>query len=323
MRINPLHFGVFCNVFLGAVIYYLMPKVLFKTCAPVAATLNAALPYIKNTDCWTNKAQPENLAPFDKPILFTVIVSLSNSMSLLLYWFMSRRQHNKAESSWNWRTFLIIVVPSFLNVSSTCLSFVASTTIAGSVITATKGSRILWTALLGVYVFRNKVLFAYHWLGVVLAMIGVGLVALSAVLGKPSASADPTLGLVLAISGEFVRAFYLVVVEIMVKGKYNVHPVYLSGCMGVWGTLMSFGVLLFCSFGLKTTNTHSGITYPAVGYEDISSSMYMLSHSPQIIVLVSVLFSIQFIFDVGTILTSKFLSAVHTAICSILRSFFT
>jgi len=347
---NPVYFGVFCNVFLGAIVFYLYPSILFKTCAPVSDSDDPAeyKKFLNPEKVKKGKCDKDNEMAWDRPFFFAVFNYMSYSLALLAYLFITRRAERHAKrdgkpvpaNSWSWSNFGIISIPSTIDVGSRLMSLMAAASIPGSVLAATKGTRILWTALLGVFVFRNKKLLPYNWVGVGGATVGVLLIAIATIFGQQyleeqrnkgagshAHKANMPLGIGLALGAELIRAFYLIVVEKLVKGKRNIDPVFTGGALGVWGIIFGLPILLIVGFGLKTSYTHKigGVEtkLPEVAIEDIGVSWYMMTSSGLIMGVLATLFCILFIFDVGSIMTSKYLSAVHNAICSIMRSFVT
>jgi len=349
---NPVYFGVFCNVFLGAIVFYLYPSILFKTCAPVADMDEDYQKFINPKKQEKGKCEGNEMA-WDRPFFFAVFNYMSYSLALLAYLFITRRSEMHAKrdnkpvpaTSWSWKNFGIISLPSTIDVVSRLMSLMAAASVPGSVLAATKGTRILWTAILGVFVFRNKTLHAFNWAGVAGATVGVILIALSTVFNhdylqekkdNAARAAGKTvsheshgggamaIGLGLALGAELIRAFYLIVVEKLVKGKRNIDPVFTGGALGVWGIIFAFPILLVVGYGIKTNYSKEGGPKLAdVNYEDIGVTWHMMTSSGLIMGVLAALFCILFIFDVGSIMTSKHLSAVHNAICSIMRSFVT
>ena len=211
-----------------------------------------------------------------------VYVYFALCFPLAIYGYKTKKERKAAKvdnllppvTNWEWRSMLIVSLLAFLDCSSRLMSFIAASFISGSVVLLIKGSRIVWTSILSLFIIPNKRLYAYNWAAVLLAMLGVFFVGFS-VFGNKRSSGNVGVGLAIAISGEVVRATHMVLEELLIKGKYQLDPLFFVGMRGIWGFFIMAPVLLLSTFVLMKSAA-SGEDVPL---EDLYDTVYMIGNS--------------------------------------------
>ena len=316
---SPARIGVFLSIVLGGLIYFLVGTIIYKTCAKVPEGTPISFNAVKQ------KCE-EGEDVFKKPYFMNLYGFFALCLSLLVYCVRECRQNRRLNSnptlesserersSSHWKKLAIIGGPAICDAGAKLATYSSIALISSSAVLLIKGTRIIWTSLLSLLFFPKKKFFLYHWLAVGLASLGVILVGFSELSNKKSDKGTIWVGLVIALGGEAVRAFGLVGAEFLLKGKYKYDPLFITGCKGVWGIAFMVPVLVATGSFL-----HNSDGYPV---EHISDSMFMISKSPTIISLLTSMFFLYFVADVGGLFIAKYLSAVHQSLCSVLRGLF-
>lgn len=123
--------------------------------------------------------------------------------------------------------------------------YVGLTLTYASVFQMLRGSVVIFTGILSV-LFLGRKLYAFHWLGMLLILVGLLVVGLSSLGGDDDANApNPILGDILIVGAQLVVAIQMVVEERAVK-KYNVPALQVVGYEGMFGaTAISVILLIF------------------------------------------------------------------------------
>jgi len=87
-------------------------------------------------------------------------------------------------------------------------------------------------------------LHSYHWIGMLLVLIGTALVGLASVIEPQNddTAPHPLWGAIIIVSATVVTAVQMVIEEKLLN-QYNVTPLFAVGCEGLWGFL-TLSVLL-------------------------------------------------------------------------------
>lgn len=180
---------------------------------------------------------------------FYLLLILFNSNSSLL--------HKNAELSDTQPTTIspfLLAIPMFFDFVGSIVQIFGLIMVSGSIYQIFKGSLVLFTALLSVLFLNTKFHFQ-HYLGILLVILGLILVGLAMEFFpnensyncKKTDKENNFLGIFLVILGQFFSAGQYVIEEKMIKNS-NYHPLKTVGIEGMWGTILSFVVLILLNF---------------------------------------------------------------------------
>lgn len=188
--------------------------------------------------------------------------------------------------------------------------------IAVSVMQMLRGSMVIFSALLTMPL-RHRKLRGFEWFGVIVCCTAMVLVGLSCILGSDSRSeygaGYQVLGCGLVIASQVVQALQIVIEESLLA-DVKLPPLIVVGMEGVWGTLMCiFSFIPIFYFIPGNDHEH---------YEDTYDTFYKVFTNLTIGMSSLVyFFSILFLNIGGMIVTSE-LTAVHRTIFEALRTMF-
>jgi len=130
---------------------------------------------------------------------------------------------------------LIFVLPAICDMTATSLMYVGLTMTYASVFQMLRGAVIIFTGILSL-IFLKRKLKLYHWTGMVLVLLGLGVVGLSSVLfgGHSESAPHPLTGDIIIVCAQVVVAIQMVVEEKFIS-KYNVPPLQVVGWEGIFG----------------------------------------------------------------------------------------
>lgn len=293
--------GVFAGQIVGFSFMFTMLKVISQTCVPMLPGMTQS------------KSCPEGEVKFERPVLNALMMVGSMSLSLIFYYFF---RHNKAGVPKIKRDlFAYILFPSALDVVCCGLLMAGSMYIPMSLVLTLKGIRILFSSLLVIVIFKRKQR-GHNWAGVAVAMLGVGLAALSAVLNsqgdKSAGASSPVLGIVLVLGSEFFRSLMVVTQEYLMKVK-RCDPTFLMGLQGVYGGTLIV-IMMVVSWLLIPGKDKDG------SFENMPVTFELASESPLILSLLSVLPFVTTAGFISSAFVTKLLSSVHNAMASVLMT---
>jgi len=212
-----------------------------------------------------------------------------------------------------------------------------------------RGSLMIFSAMLSIFCLGKK-LRVYHWYGIILCVIAVGMVGTASIEdAQGSANTNVSLqifGIVLIILGQFVQAMQIVTEEKMLK-NFKAPPLVIVGMEGIWGVLWMVVFLLIlyftpslgedctqeaicecdwtdqCTewapdeehFSLSTTcQSHS------LYHENTLESLKMIASSTELTGVICIyLFAILF-YNISGMNVTKHLSAIHRSILEACRT---
>ena len=295
------------SVFVGQIICFAIMFSFFKfitqTCVDV---LPGQIPDEKNC--------PPGQTKFTRPMLNAFMMVASMSLGFI-YYFPFR--HGKPGiPKITRKSLLYILLPSLLDCCCSLLLLAGSIFIPMSLALVLKGTRIFFSCLLAILLFKRKIR-AYQWTGVVLALIGSGLAGLSAILNNSSAQSSTTttmivLGICLVIAGEFVRSLMVTIQEMQMK-KGLCDPVFLMSLQGIYGGFFIF-VAMVIAWKVVGGNDVDG------SFESLAVTFQMASQSTSIIVMLCLVPIFSVTGFICSAFVSKLLSAVHNAMASVMMT---
>lgn len=263
---------------------------------------------------------PSGIHPFNKPWL-TNLMMFAGEASMLIPFTMrvAARRHrhpglDEALLSPRKVPLHIFAIPAVCDVVGSGVAAVAMMLIDAAVWQMMRGAVIIFSAIMAVTFLRRR-LQAYHWIGVLLTMIGLFLIGTAAVLAeaKTSPKADASharLGIALVILAQIFSAFQFTFEEYLLTG-YSVSSLQTVGMEGLWGCLYMAVVLAVMS---AVPGSDHGV------YESFPDGVYMIqgSHIMQFLVF-SYMLSIATYNYLGMQLCRK-LSAVTRCLVDCMRT---
>lgn len=207
-----------------------------------------------------------------------------------------------------------MAVPALCDSLATTLMNVGLTLTHVSVFQMLRGSVVIFTGLLSV-LFLNSKLYAFHWTGMFLVLLGLGCVGLASVLNADEGDAgakNPLLGDALVIAAQVIVSIQMVVEQKFV-GAHNVPALLAVGLEGVFGCLIMITALVALYYiPGDSAGNHA---------ENIIDAGYQMSQNP--VILLAVLgnvFSIAF-FNYFGISVTKEMDATTRMVLDSLRTF--
>lgn len=213
--------------------------------------------------------------PFDHPWFQAGLMMVGELMCLFIYLGTRTREDVEVAQKVPKTVFL---VPCCCDIVATALFCMGLGFIAASVAQMCRGTIVLFVCAMSV-VFLGRRQFPYHLAGVALVTVGIGFVALSALLGDRSgghsaASTRMLVGILLVIFAQLFQASMFVYEE-KIMSQYVVRPLQVVGMEGLYGVGISALILSV----LHTS-----------GHADTPGAIYQIMHSH--VLLASVLGSI-------------------------------
>jgi hypothetical protein len=242
---------------------------------------------------------------FERPMFIAFVMVASMALALPYYYVFRQRQTGNSRI-----VYLYSLLPAVLDAVSIVLMMAGAIFIPMSLTLTLKGARIMYTAVLVVVVFKRKQT-SFNWFSIFLSVIGVGLASLSSMLNSPDIQSSALIGIGLTLVSELLRALMTVSEEWLMKCR-GADPVLLIGLQGLYGG----GILSICV--VLAWAAIPGADFGS--YESLETTVSMVTHSPLLITLLSILPVIIALFYISSVLVTKFLSSVHNAIVSVLMT---
>lgn len=141
------------------------------------------------------------------------------------------------------KPYLLIFLPSFLDLLSMCFMLVGMLFLPASIWQMLRGANIVFAAILSIIILKRK-LYAFHWIGVGLAIVGISAVAMASVKAEnsdESESADGDsgrvgLGVGIVVFAQLIQAAQIILEEELLNGL-DMDPIFIVGMEGFWGLL--------------------------------------------------------------------------------------
>jgi len=202
---------------------------------------------------------------------------------------------------------------------ATSLSYVALNLTYASSYQMLRGSVIVFTGLLSIFVLRRRGTVA-QWIGMVTVVVGLVLIGVSDLLtpgGDNPDAPDPIIGDVIVVASQVIAAVQLVMEEKYVVGR-KVHPLATVGWEG-WFGFFILGFLLIPMYFIPVGPIFSDS--PGYRLEDAPDGIVQMVNNPMIAMwmLVNVI-SIAF-FNFSGVSVTKELNATTRMVLDSLRTF--
>jgi hypothetical protein len=252
---------------------------------------------------------PAGYVKFERPVFSSFLFMVSMSLALIFYYVW---RHNKPGVSQPGRKlFLFILLPALLDATCVSVLMIGTLYIPMSLTMTLKGVRIVYSTFLVMLIFKRK---QYSWniLGVAIAVLGVALASLSAVLNAPELQSDCLTGVGLVLLSEFIKSLMVVVEEYLMK-KQHCDPFFMLGLQGVWGTILLIIGLLMAWMAVPGKDLNNS-------FENMESTFHMIASSPAVIGIITSLPILIAAHFMCSVMVTKLLSSVHNAMASVLMT---
>lgn len=255
------------------------------------------------------KGCPEGFVKFERPVFSSFLFMASMSLSLIFYYLFRHTKPGISQPSR--KMFLFILFPALLDAMCICILMAGTVFIPMSLTMTLKGVRIVYSTILVVIIFKRK---QYSWnlLGVAIAMVGVALAALSAVLNTPELQSGCLIGVGLVLLSELIKSLMVVVEEYLMK-QQHCDPFFMIGLQGCWGTVILITGLMMAWMVIPGKDFGSSL-------ESLEGTFIMISESSTIIGIMSTLPLLIAAHFMCSVMVTKLLSSVHNAMASVLMT---
>nr|CAH8834017.1 unnamed protein product [Trichobilharzia regenti] len=212
----------------------------------------------------------------------------------------------------NW----IFILPTLCDLLGSTLSGIGLLYIDASIWQMLRGSLIVFAGILST-IFLKRRLRYFHWIGIMITVIGLALVGSKSVFSVHSVKSSITqsaIGLVLVLAGTFTSAAQMIVEEVFLKSR-GFHPLQAVGMEGI------FGCILMCAIALPAVHYIPGNDLNG-SYENVIDAIYQIG-SNYVLLGNCILYvlSIAFFNYCGLSITRS-LSSVHRTLIDSLRTAF-
>jgi drug/metabolite transporter (DMT)-like permease len=243
-----------------------------------------------------------------RPFFNSALLFFGMSFTLLPYfWF---RFGKPGIHELNMQVIKNMLLPSLLEFIGQVLFMIGSLYIPMALSLALKGSRVIFSAFLLVLFLKRK-LFAFHWIGVTLTIVGLAVASTKHVLrpkGNSKTVGEVLTGIALILAGECIRSFRTVLEEKLMK-KLRYDALMVVGLQGIMALILTIPAL----FVVNAITLSSGKPM-----EDLSVTMAQFSYTPLIYALAATFpISVPGLFIAGAYVT-KLMSAVHNALTTMI-----
>ena len=291
------------GVFIGQIVFF---SLMFTILKVVSQTCVHILP-----DMTPSASCPDGEVKFERPAFNALM--MVGSMSLALVFYFVFRHGKEGIPLIRRKLYALILVPSALDVVTCVLLMAGSMYIPMSLVLILKGIRICFSSVLVIIIFKRKQR-GHNWGGVGIAMLGVGLAALSAILnsqGEKSAS-NPVVGIILVLASEFFRSLMVVTQEYLMKVN-RCDPTFMIGLQGVYGGAMIVGMMVLAWLVIPGSDKGNS-------FENLPNTFELAGESSLIIGLLFALPIVSVIGFISSALVTKRLSSVHNAMASVMMT---
>jgi len=247
---------------------------------------------------------------FNRPFFAATVLFFGMSFTMIPYFLL---RHNKpGVTKVDKMTFINMIVPSLLEFIGQTMFLIGAMRIPMSLSLTLKGARVVFSALLLVLFLKRK-LFAFHWVAIVLTLVGIIVSSLKEII-EPSSSkefqtTDVLIGIALVLAGEFIRSMRTVLEEkLMKKLKYD--ALLVVGLQGIYALVLSVPAL----FVVNAIETSKGpLEDLQVTWNQFVSSSIVMG------ICFTTPITVPGLFVAGAYVT-KLMSAVHNALTTIITN---
>jgi len=178
-----------------------------------------------------------------------------------------------------------------------------------------RGCSIIFSAILSI-IFLKRKLYSFHWIGILITFIGLGIVGASSLLATDSRVESTTgemlFGFMMLGIGLLANSTQIVVEELFLK-KRNIPPALVVGSEGAWG-IMGMAVTLTILYYIPGKDKGS--------YENAYDSAVMISNNVALLFFVIGQWAALWWYNLLALTVTKSLSAVHRTLLDAFRTTF-
>ena len=281
-------------------------KFLSQTCLPMVDGMTQG------------KKCPPGEADFSRPVLSAFM--MVSSMSLALIYYFGYLKGSEGVHGVTRKQLIYTLLPSFLDLICASTLMVGTMKIPMSLVLTLKGVRVLFSAILVIVVFKRKQRM-YNWAGVAIALTGVGLAVLSAILNNKAANiggnadtATTILGIGMIMLSEFFRSLMVVSQEYLIK-VIGCDPSFMIGLQGIYGGILMVGFMVLSWLVIPGSDVGNS-------FENMKVTFQLAGESPIIITVLCVLPIFVVLGFICSALVTKHLSSVHNAMATVMMTAF-
>jgi drug/metabolite transporter (DMT)-like permease len=277
---------------------------------------------------------------FNKPWFSVLLMKLAMAMCLPLYYGVGWGKEDPSAPNPSWKTIKGVWLPSVLDLLNTILGNVGLLWVSPSIYQMTRGSVVIFSALLSVK-WLGRTLRSFHYWAILMVIVAVVLVGLAGIEATKDGDDDGScgddddggggggddddsggagnviMGLLFIVAAQAVTAVqFITEEEFMNEFKATkLDPVALVGFEGLWG-LVYFAVIA----PIMTYTPPSDEAISIVWHEDFNDTFVQLSNSPTIVWLCVGYFVTILMYNVSANVVTKVLSAVVRSILEACRT---
>lgn len=302
---NALTVSVFGGQVICFAIMFTMFKFISQTCVDIVPGQKENLDYC-----------PPGQTKFGRPMLSAFMMVSSMALGFA-YYFPFR--HNKPDCVPITRKSLVyILLPSFLDCCCSLLLLVGSKPIPMSLALVLKGTRILFSCILAIFMLKKKIRM-HNWTGVAIALLGASLAGLSAILNSQNAkgtalhsTGEIAMGICLVVIGEFFRSLMVTIQEIYMKKKIC-DPAFLMSLQGIYGGFFIGVALVLAWLVIPGSDVENS-------YENLRVTIQQAGESLDVTVMLCVIPIFSAVGFICSALVSYLLSAIYNAMASVMMT---
>mmetsp|Transcript_124337 Transcript_124337/g.264934 ORF Transcript_124337/g.264934 Transcript_124337/m.264934 type:complete len:416 (-) Transcript_124337:93-1340(-) len=228
---------------------------------------------------------------------------------------------NQAKLSWS-KKVVMVALPSFFDILATGLCCMGFLYIPASVWQLLRGAEMVFAAIFAVTCLGRK-LFVFHWLGLLLCVMGIVLVGLASIWGeecqgKGGQSSDDQndsglvfLGMGLCLAGQVVQAAQVVAEEWLLN-DVDLPGMQIVGFEGIWGGLAMLAFAFPILYWIPGSD-HGHL-------EDERDTAIMMHNNPHLVCMVLIYTFSCCTYNMAGIAVTGALSAVHRVMLEALRT---
>ena len=261
---------------------------------------------------------------FDKPWFTVFLMKISMSFCLVAYYGFGWGKDNPDIPNPTWKTIKAVALPASLDLLNTVLGNVGLLWVNSSIYQMTRGSVVIFSAILGVKWLGRK-LRSFHYMAIAAVIVAVILVGAAGIEQKAEADDDGSgsdsdvgmviVGLGFILAGQGVTAVQFTVEEsLMNNPETALDAVALVGYEGLWG-LLFFAILA----PILSSTPRSEEDISIVWHEDFNDTFVQLSNSQDLVLLCFGYFITIFFYNVSANFVTQCLSAVVRSILEACR----
>lgn len=207
-----------------------------------------------------------------------------------------------------WRKVCLVSIPAAFDLIATALCCVGMLYIPASVWQMLRGASLVFAAILSILFLKRQML-AYHWLGLVLCVLGITIVGSASILGEGGSHKSvegetwtTLFGMGCVLAGQVVQAAQVIAEEFFMK-SLDLPAMHVVGYEGIWGVIQMC-LIVYPILYVLPGDDHGH-------QEDVFDTLAMISNNQNLaLIILAYLFSCSTFNATGIAITGA-LSAVH------------